>query len=189
MIDKFFEKVSGSKPDECWEWTAYKDKQGYGHFNFQGTTKQAHRVSWFIEYEEWPEGELHHICENPSCVNPAHLETKEHWEHTREHGTSPVAINASKTHCIHGHEFTPENTATPPSGGRKCKTCQRIRQEKYKEAKAAVAYRGKPSATQLYMELKLGGSARAVSIIYGVSDTTIRNWVKRYKKEGIWPES
>jgi hypothetical protein len=33
--------------------------------------------------------------------------------------------NASKTHCKQGHEFTPENTYTSPSGGRRCRQCQR----------------------------------------------------------------
>lgn len=37
-------------------------------------------------------------------------------------GTGPTAVNAAKTHCIHGHEFTPENTL-PNQGARKCRTC------------------------------------------------------------------
>lgn len=31
-----------------------------------------------------------------------------------------------KTHCKHGHEFTPENTIYRPEGGRKCHTCSLI---------------------------------------------------------------
>lgn len=34
--------------------------------------------------------------------------------------------NASKTHCVRGHEFTPENTATLKSGHRHCYTCRRM---------------------------------------------------------------
>lgn len=36
-----------------------------------------------------------------------------------------VHVNASKTHCIHGHEFTTENTyrRNRPGGGRICKSC------------------------------------------------------------------
>lgn len=40
---------------------------------------------------------------------------------------APAAVNAGKTHCIHGHEFTPENTYTNPGGKRGCKTCARRR--------------------------------------------------------------
>lgn len=34
-------------------------------------------------------------------------------------------FNAAKTHCKHGHEFTPENTYIRPSGYRTCRTCMR----------------------------------------------------------------
>jgi hypothetical protein len=39
------------------------------------------------------------------------------------------------THCIHGHEFTPENTYVSPKGGRNCHTCRR---ESYKTKKQAA---------------------------------------------------
>lgn len=36
--------------------------------------------------------------------------------------------NARKTHCIHGHEYTPENTYFNASNGsRNCRTCRRDR--------------------------------------------------------------
>lgn len=36
------------------------------------------------------------------------------------HGTHK---NASKTHCMRGHEFTPENTYIKPGNNRQCRTC------------------------------------------------------------------
>ncbi|WP_044476437.1 NUMOD4 motif-containing HNH endonuclease [Rhodococcus aetherivorans] len=44
--------------------------------------------------------------------------------HGRDH-------NASKTHCKHGHEFTPENTYERTEGGRTCRTCRRARQSRW----------------------------------------------------------
>lgn len=41
---------------------------------------------------------------------------------TIQHGTH---FNASKTHCAHGHEFTPENTIQRKSSGRGCRECTR----------------------------------------------------------------
>ncbi|MFL0172399.1 NUMOD4 motif-containing HNH endonuclease [Mycobacterium sp. SMC-13] len=38
-----------------------------------------------------------------------------------------------KTHCKHGHEFTPENTISRPEGGRKCHACSLINAERQRE--------------------------------------------------------
>lgn len=45
--------------------------------------------------------------------------------------------NASVTHCPQGHEYNEENTYHPPSGGRKCRTCQAMRlRERYAKLSA-----------------------------------------------------
>lgn len=45
--------------------------------------------------------------------------------------------NASVTHCPQGHEYNEENTYRPPSGGRKCRTCQAMRlRERYAKLSA-----------------------------------------------------
>lgn len=43
--------------------------------------------------------------------------------------------NADKTHCIHGHPFSPENTYIWADGKRQCKTCNRNRVREYKRRK------------------------------------------------------
>jgi hypothetical protein len=44
----------------------------------------------------------------------------------RTHGTN---VNASKTHCKRGHEFTPENTTARSDGGRECRACVKVRRD------------------------------------------------------------
>ena len=66
-----------SHPDGCWIWVASVDRRGYGRIQGGGRRAGvlgAHRASWIIHFGAIPDG-LHvlHHCDNPPCVNPAHL--------------------------------------------------------------------------------------------------------------------
>lgn len=65
------------------------------------------------------------------------------WDTRREnnidsirHGTHPWA---SRTHCSHGHEYTPENTYLSPQGWRRCRMCMARRLQKYRASNRAVS--------------------------------------------------
>lgn len=83
LEDRFWEKVKIGKPDECWEWQAYKDskRRGYGHIRVSDKEivpsprpVAAHRVSWIINVGPIPKGmNVLHECDNPPCINPNHL--------------------------------------------------------------------------------------------------------------------
>jgi predicted DNA-binding transcriptional regulator AlpA len=80
--ERFWEKVEPT--GFCWEWTAFKDRKGYGRFRVDDRTMQAHRVAYELLVGPIPEGlHLDHLCRNTSCVNPDHLEPVDLAENVR----------------------------------------------------------------------------------------------------------
>lgn len=107
----------------CWIWQLSTTSDGYGKATVQGRRLYAHRVSYEEHVGPIPEGlTIDHLCGVRACVNPAHLEPVPLAENIRR-GQGWPGINARKTHCIRGHEFTPENTM-PNQGGRRCRACK-----------------------------------------------------------------
>lgn len=61
------------KTDSCWVWIAKHNVQGYGRIKVGGRPLLAHRLSFAIAHGRMPSGHVLHSCDNPPCVNPAHL--------------------------------------------------------------------------------------------------------------------
>lgn len=125
------EKVS-KEPSGCWRWTGTINNHGYGHFWYLGKVCRVHRVSLILAGVEVPDGmDVDHTCRNRWCVNPEHLRVVTERVNAIENNGSPLAVNAKKTHCPHGHPYSPENTALVPTTGpkgtplmsRACLTC------------------------------------------------------------------
>jgi len=74
QMDRFWSKVKIREMSGCWEWSGYKNKQGYGQIKLNGKSVWAHRAAYEIGHGNDPSGlVVRHKCDNPSCCNPSHL--------------------------------------------------------------------------------------------------------------------
>lgn len=128
----FWKRVRKLK-NGCWQWLGSSQRDGYGHFTVERVTerwtKTAHKVAYELLVGPVPNGlVLDHVkCHNKWCVNPSHLEPVTQLVNLLRSPQTVNSINKAKTHCKHGHEFTPENTyLRPDNGNRMCKACNRL---------------------------------------------------------------
>lgn len=82
LTERFWSKVQ--KSDGCWAWTAATNEKGYGMFWNGERAVRAHRFAFEAQHGEIPDGlQIDHLCRNPACCNPNHLEAVTPQENTR----------------------------------------------------------------------------------------------------------
>ncbi len=118
--------------NNCWVFTGDMSF-GYGRTWYKNKHIQAHRLSYLLF-----NGELNsrlvidHLCRNKACVNPEHLEQVTQKENVYR-GFAPTAINARKTHCIHGHSLSGYNLIIREKEYRQCRKCKNIWMHNYRK--------------------------------------------------------
>lgn len=128
--ERFWVKVDAE--GDCWEWTAYRNPDGYGYFGITSRdVRMAHRWSWEHLVGLIPAGmQIDHMCRNRGCVNPDHLRVVTLVDNVLL-GEGPPARNARKTHCPEGHAYAGDNVRVyaRPSGtpSRYCRACHNNR--------------------------------------------------------------
>lgn len=149
MEERFWRKVNKAGPipthrpelGACWQWTGGTTNKGYGK-GWMGAhypTRLAHRIAYVLTHGAIPgELELDHLCRNPACVNPDHLEPVTTYINCIR-GESFAAKYAAQTHCLRGHPFDEKNTRWTATTGRNlhrfCRECDRDRARAYRRRK------------------------------------------------------
>lgn len=78
---RFWAKVGMQPKDQCWPWRGSRAKRyGYGELSVRrnnirtGPPGKAHRISYELHFGPIAPGlKVLHTCDEPACVNPAHL--------------------------------------------------------------------------------------------------------------------
>jgi len=86
VLKRFWNKVEKKTDVECWEWSASRNKYGYGRININKKVMKCHRLSFEIYYKRFISNGLCilHSCDNPKCVNPNHLSEGTHQDNMND---------------------------------------------------------------------------------------------------------
>lgn len=177
----FWVKINRAAPGGCWEWTGKTLPNSYGQITIAKKHIYSHRVSFEIHRGQIPDGlHIDHLCRNRTCCNPEHLEAVTCRENIMRSPIAPAAVNARKTQCDAGHEFTAENTGRG-GGGRYCRTCARKRSAPATPLLIEPGDVPRPQISVLY-----GAPARA-----GAAFTTGNGWtylITESDMRRFWPK-
>lgn len=113
------------RTDGCWEWCGYRDRKGYGRLSrsIDGCKRnfKAHRFAYELLIGPIPDGlPLDHLCRNPACVKPDHLEPvtpRENWMR----GFHPTVVASRANTCKRGHSLA--DAYVDHRGCRHCRPC------------------------------------------------------------------
>ena len=131
-------------PNECWEWTGARSS-GYGELAMPGTyPAKAHQLAWEAANGPVPDGLwVLHRCDNPPCVNPAHLYVGTHADNMRD----------MRERGRHWYRVNPDNILRGERTG-----AAKLTADQVSEIRALGAQ---------------GASLRAIGLRFGVSKTAI----------------
>lgn len=93
IAERFWARVQTGGPDECWEWQGRCDPYGYIGIGGAGNKIGAHR--WVMGCAIGDGQVVMHTCDNPRCVNPAHLRIGTHADNVADRVAKGRSVRAS----------------------------------------------------------------------------------------------
>jgi HNH endonuclease len=153
LLARIMERVTIDPVSGCWLYGGTLNDGGYAIIATSHSAQVlVHRAAYELLVGPIPDGlDLDHQCHNRDltcvggptcqhrrCINPEHCEPAKRKlnlqrgrqpDRTRAQSNAKAALKG-RTHCIHGHEFTPENTITRKHDHRNCRKCKSDEQKR-----------------------------------------------------------
>ena len=135
--DRFHNKYQPDSDTGCWNWTGSISNKGYGRMtekqpDGRRRTIYAHRVSYEMHHGPITDDRVvDHMCDNPHCVNPDHLQLLTHKQNVLR-STAPHMVAYWTGLCLRGHDRTDPTIGyrRPDNGRVMCRECMRLRQQR-----------------------------------------------------------
>ena len=114
---------------ECWVWSGLLTPKGYARYKYKGRGWRVSRLLFLLNeqpLQPYPLEQALHSCDNPACVNPAHIRRGTQRENVADALSRKRWFSDKITHCPQGHEYTDDNTYREARRGkhyRRCRTC------------------------------------------------------------------
>lgn len=135
----FMSRVRIDPDTGFWNWTHTLFSNGYARIKRYGKDQGAHRYAYEKRHGKVSdELFLDHLCRNPKCVNPKHLEPVTPFENQRR-GLTFTAAKVAQTHCLRWHPLSGDNLFMRRNGHRACWICHVARTRKSQSAPKAKA--------------------------------------------------
>lgn len=200
---RFWSFVDKQGADECWPWTG-ATARGYGHGHRDRKHFYAHRVSWEMANGQTLDSStvVRHTCDNPPCVNPAHLVIGTQGDNIADMTARGRAFwqqpgYGRATHCRQGHDL--DVTGRPlPNGGRSCSTCRREAARRWRaerrvaEGRPAVVTPWRiPPETVLHIRADYDSGVRVKEIAakFGLPTSTVSRIARRVWRADVVGEA